>query len=76
MQVLNGLLPLKKLAPVVEIGDQALIYFDNNSSVGKIDPKVEEYLAKLAEIFEKTPKKLFALLVILIAMERLKSIIN
>lgn len=40
----------EKLAPVVEIGDQALIYFDLNSTVGKIDPKVEEYLAKLAEI--------------------------
>lgn len=42
----------KKLAPVVEIGNQALIYFDNNSTVGKIDPKVQEYLAKLAEILK------------------------
>jgi outer membrane protein OmpA-like peptidoglycan-associated protein len=42
----------EKLAPVVEIGNQALIYFDNNSTVGKIDPKVEEYLAKLAEILK------------------------
>ncbi len=44
----------EKLAPVVEIGDQALIYFDNNSTVGKIDPKVEEYLAKLAEILKNS----------------------
>ena len=46
----------EKLAPVVEIGNQALIYFDNNSTVGKIDPKVQEYLAKLAEIL-KTSKE-------------------
>ncbi len=44
----------EKLAPVVEIGNQALIYFDLNSTVGKIDPKVEEYLAKLAEILKTT----------------------
>ena len=42
----------EKLAPIVEIGNQALIYFDLNSTVGKIDPKVEEYLAKLAEILK------------------------
>lgn len=44
----------EKLAPVVEIGNQALIYFDNNSTVGKIDPKVEEYLVKLAEILKNS----------------------
>ena len=32
--------------------NQALIYFEFNSAVGKIDPKVEEYLKKLADILK------------------------
>jgi outer membrane protein OmpA-like peptidoglycan-associated protein len=44
--------PPEKLAPVIELGNQALIYFEFNSAVGKIDPKVEEYLKKLADILK------------------------
>lgn len=48
----------KKLAAVVEIGNQALIYFDLNSTVGKIDPTVEEYLSKLSEIMKNSEETL------------------
>lgn len=48
----NWVAPPEKLAPVIELGDQALIYFEFNSAVGKIDPSVEEYLTKLAKILE------------------------
>lgn len=50
----NWLTPPKKSAPIVEIGDQTTIYFDLNSTVGKIDPEIEKYLSKLSDILKNS----------------------